>query len=78
MKTITMFSDFEYTHNVGHFTIYKADTTYRVEDEVAERINRCGAGEIVPDEILNEPDDDDFEPMLETKPKRRKVSRKWQ
>lgn len=54
MKTVTIF--FDYDHAIRNGCIaYLASNTYVVSDEIADIIAEHGFGEIVPDDILNEP-----------------------
>lgn len=54
MKTVTLF--FDYDHPIHNGCIaYLASNTYAVADEIADIISERGVGEIVPDEILDEP-----------------------
>lgn len=78
MATVTMFFPFEHHIDQHTFILYKPDNTYAdVPADVAERITRCGLGEIVPDEILTA-DPNEADPLPIKNPRRRKVSKKWQ
>jgi hypothetical protein len=75
--TVTFFAD--YDHRIPNGTVaYLADNTYPgVPADAVEIILERGLGEVVPDDILGDDEDDGSDPELVTKLKRTRMRKKW-
>jgi hypothetical protein len=80
MNTVTFFRDMDFPIKNGTVA-YLADNTYpNVPDDVVAMMLDRGVGEIVPDEILADPDDDLTDLTLEppvTKITRQRMKKRW-
>ncbi|WP_425985870.1 hypothetical protein [Brevundimonas sp. TWP1-2-1b1] len=79
MKTVTFFRDMDFPVKNGTVA-YLQDNTYpHVPDDVVAMMLDLGVGEVVPDDILADPDDladDYFEPPV-TKVTRTTMRKRW-